>query len=147
MDDSFMCTPRKPGVSSAQCKGYCPGTCHRCGRTWVIAASMGCMALFERRKQGGADLIPLGQAIVPGSLNSLLSFLKHSYALKRFEQLLLVGKQSDIGWISSLLPEELQHCLVAEIRYPLNADWWQETPQLKQLGNALVTLLQGGVPK
>ena len=38
------------------------------------------MALYEKRQQGcGAELIPLGQEIVPLSLESLVALLKTKY--------------------------------------------------------------------
>lgn len=137
-----MCTPHKPGVSSAKCQGCCPGTCHKCGRTWVVVGCLGNLALFERREQGGADLIPIGQGIVPDSLNALIVLLERSYAQKRFDQVLLVGSQSDMRWIYSLLPEAIKLSVVAEICYSINTDWWKNGVQMKQLGEALSKLLK-----
>ena len=102
------------------------------------------MALYEKRQQGcGAELIPLGQEIVPLSLESLVALLKTKYAQKQFEQLLIIGSANDLSWVQSLLPEEIANCVVAEIRYPLIANWFNETPHMKTLGKALHNLLQG----
>ncbi len=142
--DTFLCKPHLKGVSAGACASSCPGTCHAAGRMWVIAACGGHMALYEKwPKVSGTELIPLGQEIVPASLEALVSLLKRSHASKQFEQLLIVGSPNDLSWIQSLLPEEVANCVVAEIRYPLLESWFQEAPHMKSLGGALSTLLQG----
>lgn len=109
---------------------------------WIIAACGGRMALYEKWRRSAAELIPLGQGIVPHSLEELVALLKKSHTQKKFEQLLIVGSENDLNWVQSLLPEEVANCVIAEIRYPLMASWFSETPHLKALNNALRTLLQ-----
>ena len=140
--NTFLCKPHKEGVNPDACIGGCPGTCHGSGRMWVVAACDGHMALYEKWRYANAELIPLGQDIVPRSLEALVALLRESHAQKQFEQLLIVGSQNDLCWVQSLLPEQVANCVVAEIRYPLLASWFIETPNMKSLNGALHTLLQ-----
>jgi hypothetical protein len=110
---------------------------------WVIAACGGHLALYEKWHHASAELIPLGQDIVPDSLEALVALLKKSYTEKKFEQLLLVGNQNDLNWVQLLLPEEVANCIVAEIRYPLLEAWFAETPRMQSLNNTLRELLRG----
>lgn len=141
--DTFFCKPHLKGVNSSACTSCCPGTCHGSGKMWIVAACEGHMALYEKGPGGGAELIPIGQDVTPWSLENLVNLLKTYHAQKQFEQLLIVGSQNDLSWVQSLLPEEVANCVVAEIRYPLMAGWFSETPNMKTLSSALRTLLVG----
>ncbi len=98
------------------------------------------MVAILERSEGEDDYRPLAVPMFC-SLSSLVDFLTQSLQRRAFQQLLILGTASDIGWMHAALPVELSRLVAAEVNYPLVHSWFSDAPQLSQLKKAVHQLL------
>lgn len=85
---------------------------------------------------------PIGQGEnkVSPSIEGFNRYLAEALARNAFDQLILVGSNSDISWTHHTLPEAAHKNIIAEIKYPLVPEWFRQNG-LKQISIALEQLL------
>jgi len=125
------------------CSGQCMSPCT--GRTglWVVAASSGKIARFEKSDEGAYSLVPFAKDSVAPSAEYFAKSMMADHGAHAFERMVLVGSQSDIAWARAVLPAELAACVMAEVEYPLPTKWFQNNGVMPELSGALAHVLQG----
>lgn len=137
-DNQRGCAPPPlVNTEAAGCSGACSGQCQsKRARVWVLAASRGALALYEKNDRGG--MLPLQQSPVVTDHKTSIATLKKAASDGRFDHLLLVGSATDIAWVHSLLPASLAKSVMAEIHYTLNPDWFRpQAPLATELARVL----------
>jgi hypothetical protein len=122
------------------CSGKCTGgACSAPPRVWLLAACNGMVVIFEK-DSGKLNLLPQGESVISPSIEAFYNHLSAAAKSEKFNQLILVGSETDISWAQALLPPTLSKYIVAEIKYPLMQSWFQQAPDLSKLTNALENL-------
>jgi len=134
------CNPNIVPISAEKnCSGKCRGTCDTGKGIWVLAASEGMAALYEKRQDGALSSLPF-IAAAP-LVEELRSRLEDAVEDAGCNQLVLVGSPSDLSWMTLSLPPSVIRKVVAEIKYPLLPAWFTSQTGLTQLHQALKTAL------
>lgn len=127
----------KKTACSGQCQGQ--GGCRRKEpRCLVVAGCGGVIGLLE--KEGGSFAAPQEEAVLFVEPQAFADYLRAGARQQQFDQLVLIGSGNDLAWMSAILPAELGTRVVAEMSYPLCAEWFHE-PGLGQLKAALAPLI------
>jgi len=137
------CNTKKPQNNTLQakaCSGKCSSdVCSAPPCVWLLAACNGMVAIFEKNASK-LHLLPQGENMVSPSIESFRAHLTTSAQNEKFNQLIVVGSETDIAWAQALLPPALSKYIVAEIKYPLLQSWFQQSPDLSSLTLALENL-------
>lgn len=99
----------------------------------MLATCEGMAALF--RKQENGHLIPVAHSA--SFLDTVHNHLMPALTASDAHHLVLVGSTNDLSWTHMSLPEPLVKHIVAEINYPLIADWFTAAPDHERLGHVL----------
>lgn len=115
-----------PITVNKACSGKCRGgVCGNAPRVWVVAASEGMISLFEKNSHGAILPVVEAPTCIFASLEDFQKFLSLSDQKHAFDQLIVVGSNTDIAWVHTALPESSTRLVIAEINYPLLPAWFK----------------------
>lgn len=124
------------------CSGKCGSdACGSGNRVWVLAASEGMAALYEKHRNGELTPVMFRKEASAPLIGDVSIFLERAATSGDFGQLLLVGSPGDISWMLLSLPETVTQKVVAEVKYPLLAAWFGKESGLAPLRQALENVL------
>lgn len=128
--------PRPERACSGKCLGDgCPAGVPR---VWVVAACNGMVSVFKKIDHH-LEIVPRQDGLVFPSLEMFSHAIRDAAEHNEFDQLMVVGSDSDVAWVERALPEVAAQRLVAEMKYPLLPGWFNQGTQLT---SALERILQ-----
>lgn len=120
------------------CSGKCSGAgCSSDAYIWVVAACEGMISLFAKHQDGRLPIIFQGTNAVASSVEEFRKFISAAFLKQSFSQLILVGSPQDLSWLRASLPENVAKYTVAEMKYPLIPNWFQQAPDMGSLSKAI----------
>lgn len=117
-----------PEQARKACSGNCMGQggCAGKMRVWLLAASGGRVAVFERRKDGSLMLLYRGDARSASGAEAFRQYMET--AQPPLPQLVAIGSKEEIDWLHMVVPEILRGYMAAQMQQHLHAEWFEETP-------------------
>lgn len=119
------CGNTPPALRKA-CSGKCKSaSCDTKTQVWVLATCEGMAALFQKQENG--HLLPISHST--SFHETINTHLLPAITGTDAHHLVLVGSANDLSWTHMSMPEPLVKHVVAEINYPLIADWFTSSAE------------------